>query len=567
MEPMDPRPPGGTLVPPTASDGVAVPTVSHAEFTPSPTSETPGHQRRAVDHAAELPMAVFRLLAAVSFAGVFLLTGVQVFRVLDGQTRSLTLSWGSLVIGFVCIAAILAWTYSTVENCRRLVSPAETQELPDPRRAVALWAIPLAFILPSAAVVVELSRRWNTPAEGTTSSSPLLVAFVVILIALLLLYAPLSYLAGAVRKIGGQSVSLLRWAWIPVVFAAVGVAVIAALRSFGLFEDHQDGIAPSWVVAVLLLLPIVVVFFVGHSASFEVEGAVTRAFDRRLGRPSSVGGHRSWLPSIYGAERPNRKVMSTRGTVQLLPSANALRLALVTSIACIALLSLIGAIVMFLFWRESNNGVLLPSQSDRAWDALIQLQTVERYIAVLSVTVAMVWSVVNVYNVRVASGRRRNPLLAAAAWPVAGAGLWIVGQQVSDTSEPEVLVAVFFVQAAIAYLPFFFIERAATAIGARRSPVRIVYALGVVMLVYVHGLGGLSTIDDVAETDRFGQIAAYLALGALILLLSTLAVTEASSAISDACEHEAERHNSLHGQRQPQRDESARVAAPTVALD
>lgn len=567
MEPMDPRPPGGTLVPPAASERVAAPTVSHPEFTPSPTSETPGHRKGAVPHASELPMAVFRLLAAVSFAGGFLLTGVQVFRVLDGQSRSLTLSWGSLVIGLVCILAILAWTYATVENCRRLVSPAETQELPDPRRAVALWGIPLAFILPSAAVVVVLSRRWNSPADGTTSSSPLLVAFVVILVALVLLYAPLSYLAGAVRKIGGQSVSLLRWAWVPVVFAAVGVAVIAGLRSFGLFEDNQDGIAPSWVIAVLLLLPIVVVFFVGHSASYEVEGAVTRAFDRRLGRPPSVGGHRSWLPSVYGAERPNRKVMSTRGEVRLLPAANPLRLALVTSIAAIALLSLVGAIVMFLFWRESNSGLLLPSQSDRAWDALIRLQAVERYIAIVSVAIAMIWSLVNVYNVRIASGRRRNPLIAAAAWPVAGAGLWVVGQQVNDTSEAEVLVAVFFVQAGIAYLPFFFIERAATAIGARRSPVRIVYALGVVMLVYVHGLGGLSTLGDVAETDRFGQIAAYLALGALILLLSTLAVTEASSAITDACEHEAEHHNFLHGQRQPQNDTSARVPAPTVALD
>ncbi len=552
MEPMDPRPPSGTAHSPNAPEG-GLPTVGpHPEFTPSPTTDTPGHRRQPVEHPNALPMAVFRLLAAVSFAGGFVLAGVQVYRVLDGQTRSLTLTWGSSVIGAVCVVAVLAWTYCTVENTRRVISPAETQELPGPFHAVALWSVPLTFIIPATAVVVVLSRRWNDPTEGTSSSIPLLVAFGAILISLLLLYAPLSSLAGVVRKVGGQTGNLLQWAWVPAVFAMVGVAVIGGLRAFGTFDGSEDGVAPSWVIAMLLLLPIVVVFFVGHTAAFEMEGAVSRAFARRSGRPLSVDGHRTFLPSAFGAERPNRRVLSTRGAVRLMPGANALRLGVVTVLAGIALVNLVGAIVMFLFWRESKNGLLLPSQRDRAWDALLQLQIAERYIAVTLVAIVMVWSFVNVYNARVASGRRRNPLLATLAWPLAGAGLWVIGERMTETSEPRVVVGVFLGQAAIAYLPFFLLERAATAIGARRSPIRIVWALGVVILVYAHGLGGLSTIAEGAPTDRFGQIAGYLALGALIMLLSTLAVTEASRTISDACEHEAEHHNFLLNQRQAQ---------------
>jgi hypothetical protein len=544
------------------------PNGSYPEFTQSPTPETPGHRRGTLDQPTQLPMAVFRLLAAVLFLGGFLLAGAQVYRVLDGQTRSLTLSWGSLAIGVLCVAAILTWTYATVENSRRILSPAETQELPSPRRAVVLWAVPLAFIVPAAAVVMVLSRRWNNPAEGTSSSVPLLVAFAVILISLILLYAPLASLASVVRKVGGQSGNLLQWAWVPAVLAAVSVATVVGLRAFGTFEGNEDGVAPSWVIAVLLLLPIVVVFFVGHNSAYGLEGAVSRAFDRRVGRAPSLGTHNSTLLSLFGGERPNRTALSVRGPIKLLPAANALRLGVATSLAGIALLNLVGAIVMFLFWRESGDGLLLPSQSDRAWDMLIQLQRAERAVALILVAVVMIWAFVTVYNVRVASGRRRNPLLAAVAWPIAVAGLWIVGLQVTDTSEAEILVAVFFVQAAIAYVPFFFLERAATAIGARRSPIRIVYALSVVMLVYVHGLGGLSTFGAVAEADRFGQIASYLALGALVLLLSTLAVTEASRTISDACEHEAEHHNFLLGQRQAQEPRTAPTpAGPNIAVD
>ena len=136
MEPVDPRPPSGPQ-PPTVTG--AAPTVAdHPEFALPPTEETPGHHRREIDQPNWVPMAVFRLLAAVAFAGTFLLSGVQVMRVLEEQERSTSLGLISLLVGAVCIVAVLVWTYAAAENARRINSPAENRELPDPRRAVLM---------------------------------------------------------------------------------------------------------------------------------------------------------------------------------------------------------------------------------------------------------------------------------------------------------------------------------------------------------------------------------------------------------------------------------------------
>ena len=44
----------------------------------------------------------------------------------------------------------------------------------------------------------------------------------------------------------------------------------------------------------------------------------------------------------------------------------------------------------------------------------------------------MAWTFVTVFNVRLASGRRRNPLIAMVAWPAAVAGIWAVADRVGD---------------------------------------------------------------------------------------------------------------------------------------
>ena len=554
MEPLSPRPDPVTLPPPAVPAGagsteIVVPT-EIPEFSPGPTSDTPGHHTGEVEHPDRLPLAPLRYIGAAGFAAAVVMVGEQIHRVVNEQERSVALAWGALLAALVCGVCVLGWTFATVENARRLLKPARNRELPSPMRAVALWAIPFAFIVPSTAVVVVLSRRWNSPLEGTTSSVPLLIAFGALLVALLLMYAPLSYLSGVIRQIGGTNASLVRYAWVPVLFAIVGVGAIGGMRAGGVFEGNEDGLAPTWVVAVLLLMPVGVILFGGFNSAANVEHIVARGFDRRMGRAPTLQRNLRRFPSIYGADRPNREVMKSRGPVKLLPGGNLLRLTLVSLLAGVALLSVIGSIVMFLFWREAGDGALLASQVDRAWEVLDQLRSAERIAGLAGLIVVTGWAFVTVYNVRIASGRRRNPFIAALAWPVTALGIWSVGSQIADVESNTDVIVGFGVQAALLYVPFFLLERSATAVGARRSPLRIVYAVGVVLLVHVQGLGGLSTIDQVADAERFGRLAGYLAVAAIVQLLSTLAVTEASRSITDAYEHEAAHHNFLFEQRQ-----------------
>jgi hypothetical protein len=67
--------------------------------------------------------------------------------------------------------------------------------------------------------------------------------------------------------------------------------------------------------------------------------------------------------------------------------------------------------------------------------------------------------------------------------------------------------------------------------------------------VHIQGLGGLPTLVETAETDRFGRIAGYLALAALLELIVTITITDASTLIDDASEALAEKHNFLADQR------------------
>jgi hypothetical protein len=225
------------------------------------------------------------------------------------------------------------------------------------------------------------------------------------------------------------------------------------------------------------------------------------------------------------------------------------RLIIVTLLAGLALLSGIGAAVMFMFWDEARDGLLLASQRERAWNMLSVLHTIERAVAYVLIGVVSIWTFLTVLNVRLATGRRRNPILAAASWPAAGIGLWVIGDRLVHEQPAGSVVMGFVAQAVVLYVPFLLLERAAEAVGARRTPLRIVYGAGVVLLVYIQGLGGLSNIAETGDTAQYGRLAGYLLLGALVQLLSTLAVTDASSVIAVASARGAEHHNFLMGQR------------------
>lgn len=502
---------------------------------------------------SRLPMLSLRVLAFVGVIAALGLWGWQVYRVIDEQPRSATITGLSLAAGAIGCAAIVVWTWCVVENARRLLEPAKTQELPRPWRAVATWVLPMLYVVAAVAVVGYLSRRLHTPVEGTSSPVPLIVAVGALLVALPITYHPLSYLAWVARRLGGASIPILRWFWVPVVLGAVGVLSVAGLRALGAFDDADDVIAPPWVIGVIAIGPCVVLVALGWRASSSMEDAVDLAFSRRRGQVEARVHRRSVLhrgvDALFGNERPRTGRADLRGHVRQVAGVGLLRLTVVTLIAGLALLTVVGAAVMFLFWREANDGVLLQSQSDRAWDVLDMLQTAERILALALLVMATLWTFVAVLNVRLASGRRRNPLLAALAWPAAGAAIWIIGERMVDSGSGGRTLAGFAAQAAVLYVPFFFLERASAAVGARRTPFRITYVFGVVLLVHVEGLGGLSTIAEVADADRFGRLAGYLALGALVQLLSTLAVTEACQSLETATAHEAEHHNFLVDQR------------------
>jgi len=92
-------------------------------------------------------------------------------------------------------------------------------------------------------------------------------------------------------------------------------------------------------------------------------------------------------------------------------------------------------------------------------------------------------------------------------------------------------------------------RRTADSAGARRTPIRMSYVYAVVLLVYAQGLVTLSDSTETVTSFEFGRLAGYLGLGSIVLLLSTLAVTEACRSIGNAARYESDHHNSLVAQR------------------
>jgi hypothetical protein len=217
---------------------------------------------------------------------------------------------------------------------------------------------------------------------------------------------------------------------------------------------------------------------------------------------------------------------------------------------------------MFMFWLETRDGGLLPSEGRRAWDAIAVLHDGARVIGFALVVLASIWTFVAVANVRMASGRRRNPIIAAASWPAVAFGFWALADRFVVDQAIGVMILGFAAQAVVLYVPFFLLERAADAVDARRTPLRIAYLAGVVLVVYLQALGGLTTIQESPDAD-FGRLAGFLALGALLQALSTLAVTEACRTIEVATQYETDLHNALVDQREAVARRHAEAGSPT----
>jgi hypothetical protein len=472
--------------------------------------------------------------------------------------------WLSVAAGIVSALCVLGWTWATTDNARRLVEPAARANLPDPNAAVRTWIVPFVFVAAAIAVVAAVGERFGSADGRTVEALPLGVAVIALLLAIPMTYRPMNHLAGVVRQVGGYTVRVAEWMWVPVVMAVVGITSIVVLRyagvddsteTTGVTDSGETGWVPLWVVAVVAIAPCIVTVLLAWRAASSVEDAITVADARRRpgASPRSRRAPRAQAQrTVALAERTKR--------IELLPGAEQLRLVLVTLLAGLALLSVVGAAVTGMLWLDSRDTGLLPADRQRLWDALDALRAASTGAIAALLVVVFGWTFVTVLNVRRTSGRRRNPLIAAAAWPAAAAAIWWIADRVIVDASIGGVVLGFGAQAAVLAIPFLVLERSADAVGARRTPLRIVYALTVVLLVHVQGLGGLSRLPDSFTTTDIGRLAGYLAIGALIQLCSTLAVTEACHSLSRSCRHEADHHNMLVAQRTSSGERAERAA-------
>lgn len=553
MEPVDARLSGVAMPPPVSgrdASGVASasPGWPHATTTPVPPAAA-----RVTPPTSLLGLARWRVLGALALTGAFGLIGWQVQRRIVDRPWSDGIMWMAVAAALVAATCVLVWTWTAAENGRRLVGPATGRDLPDPRAVVATWLVPFGFIALAVGVVAYLGGQVGTGADQTVAAIPLAVAVIAVLLAIPLTYRPLNSLAVVVRQIGGYSVKVAQWMWVPLVLALVGVGSIVALR-LGIDDEPSSatdasGWAPLWVVAIVAIAPCLIVVLLAWRAARSVEDAIAHAASqRRPGWTSTAAAPRSLRQRTSRRRGSMSPSNDTNRRVRQLPGADILRLGVVTLLAGLALLGVVGAAVMVMAWSEADGDQLLPADRRRAWDMIDLLRDMSRTISLVLLVVVAVWTFVAVTNVRLASGRRVNPVIAAAAWPIAALGIWAIADRLVDESIGRVVLG-FAAQAVVLAVPFLVLEHAADAIGARRTPIRMSYAFGVVLLVHLQGLGGSSTIQETSDPTDLARTAGYFAIGALVQLTSTMAVTEACRSMTRAALHEAEHHNLLVDQR------------------
>ena len=221
-----------------------------------------------------------------------------------------------------------------------------------------------------------------------------------------------------------------------------------------------------------------------------------------------------------------------------LGGAPQLRLVMSFMLSALCLLTVGGAILLLLLWRQSRDAGLLTTQLDRTWDLLDAMQQIERWVAFGLVPVAMAWIALAAVNVGRATGQQRNPVAAALSLPVALAGVWLVGREmVAESDDVVTQGAGWVLQFAILALPVVFLERIAAAAEARHRPLRATYLIAGAYLAQLQFLGGLSTIDPADAQDEWGRVGAYLLIGALVQVLGSLSANEAARAIEDGTQH------------------------------
>jgi len=218
--------------------------------------------------------------------------------------------------------------------------------------------------------------------------------------------------------------------------------------------------------------------------------------------------------------------------------ASALRMILAVLTSALWLLTIAGAILILLLWQQDRTSGVLSSQLDRTWDLVDALREVERWVAFAAIPIATAWIALAAVNVHRATGKRRNAIVAAASLPAGLFGVWLVGSQIVAKADDWVGEAAGLVlQATLLAIPLLALERVAHAAEARHQPLRASYVIGVVYLAQLQFLGGLSTVDQTSEPDRWGRLGAYLVIGGLLQVLGALSVNEAARAIEEGTDN------------------------------
>jgi hypothetical protein len=220
------------------------------------------------------------------------------------------------------------------------------------------------------------------------------------------------------------------------------------------------------------------------------------------------------------------------------PGTSIMRLVMASMMSLLCLLTIAGAVLMLLLWQQDRSSGVLTTQIDRTWDLFGYLREIERWVAFGIVPVAVGWTALATINVRRATGLRRNPIVAAGSLLVGIGGVWLIGAtQVADADGPITKGVGIAIQAAFLAIPLLALERVAEAAEARHRPLRATYVIAVVYIAHLQGLGGLSTIEETNDPEKWGRLGAYLLIGGLIQVLGTLSANEAARAIEEGTEH------------------------------
>lgn len=226
------------------------------------------------------------------------------------------------------------------------------------------------------------------------------------------------------------------------------------------------------------------------------------------------------------------------------PVVPKLRLALATMLSALVLLTVGGAILVLLLWQQDRASGVLTSQLERTWDLFDSLREIERWLAFATLPVATVWAGLAAVNVRRASGIPRNPIVAAASVPIGVLGVWVIGDRIVAEADDWVgQVSGFVLQCVFLAIPLLAMLRLAQAAEARNRPLRAAYLVAIGYVAQLQFLAGLSTADQQSPSEDWGELGAYLIIGALIQLLGALSINEAARAIEEGTQHRFELRN------------------------